>query len=123
VVLMWPFSRARAERQQDVLQLAELVLVKKLEAEAKLEESKANALLASLERELKIKEKQLEHHEKISAERRERARLQRQDGVRRFGPVRRAVAASGCAACSDPGSPHLTAAEIIAHRQHGNAAN
>lgn len=125
---MWPFGRARRERRddererrQDVIQLTETLLVKRLEAEAHLEAAKAEAQLKAMERELALQERQLEHHRKMSDERRERARQQRElrgADARRFGPVRRPTQPGTCRACVAPGDPTLTAAEIIEHKAH-----
>lgn len=120
---MWPFS-SRRERRKDIFEMAELLLVKRLESEAQVESARADSQVKLLERDLKIANQRMEHADKLSEERRERARLQRQnravngDGKRWFGnmPRQGQQQIEECPVCRDPSSIHLTADQIIWHR-------
>lgn len=120
VQIMWPFS-IRSERRKDVYQLTELLLVKRVQAEADLADKKAEAELKTLSRQMEIQAKQLEYHDKKREESRERARAQRLKRSLEGGDPRRfgsnAPRHTGdCSVCRNPSDPHLTANEIIWHK-------
>jgi hypothetical protein len=120
---VWPFTSAR-ERQKSIFELAELLLIKRVEAEARVEEARANAALKSLERDLKFKEQELEFHAAKRARNRERALLMRSNarpGKRnRFGPLRLADERPSCGLCDDPMRRDVTLEMIALHNQHGD---
>jgi hypothetical protein len=121
-VLVWPFTSAR-ERQKSIFELAELLLVKRVEAEARVEEARANAALKNMERELKFKEQELEFHAVKRQRNRERALLMRKNarpGQRnRFGPLRQ-IEGPTCGLCADPMRRDVTLEMIALHNQHGD---
>lgn len=122
---MWPFTSAR-ERQKSIFELAELLLVKRVEAEARVEEARANAALKTMERELAFKQKELEWHEIKRSKNRERALLMRKNarpGQRnRFGPLRQ-IEGPTCGLCDDPMRRDVTLEMIALHNQHGDKSH
>jgi hypothetical protein len=119
---MWPFSRRRPS-SADLYQLTELLLVKKLEAEARVEEARADAALKNLERELKLKDQQLAWVSEKRERQRQMAKEQRLNPQRRqpnrFGPRRREEAPT-CGLCVDSQRRDVTLEMIAMHNQHGS---
>lgn len=115
---MWPFTE-RKNKRRDVFELTELLLVKRLEAEAVLEDKKATSMLAAMERELKFKEKELAFHEARREAARERAKAQRTRAIleghqtNRFGRHGGDIKKADCRCCANPSDLALTAEEII----------
>lgn len=119
--IMWPFRRrertvpaAAPVPTEDLRGLLELLLVQRVKAEAECEAKKADAKLATLERELKLKDAELEFYAKRRDEKRKRVAAQPRDP--RGGFARRpAVNGNDCRVCTQPGARDLTTAEILFH--------
>jgi hypothetical protein len=143
---MWPFkTRRRLERIEEALgqlatqlagprldlnSLVETVLVKKLEAEARVEDSRAGvqearhkAELDAIEREQALKKSELEFRQEKRKRQQEAGRRRAQTGQRDSLGRLLPSAVNGqpaCAVCANPSNSNLTSPQIWAHKAHAS---
>jgi hypothetical protein len=116
-----PSTVPSAPTVRDLTQLLELFLIRRVEAELKLEEKRAEVALKNVERDAELKAKELEYRQKRRELRATQAAIRNRTYPRDAkGRLASPSARADCPVCRDPASPTLTVEAIERHHNEGH---